>query len=262
MDIHDILIESVRALPKGDVAICLSSGVDSQSLLFAMMECGIEPHVYSFTLADRESTDFSVARSLADEYGLRFTKVTLPMDADVIISDCLLMARDYGARKKTEFECLWPFLYVYPLLCERYVVTGIPADGHFCLSKKGQMHYKDRLREFREAYFANPNAGQRIMRGKLAERYGKVNIDPYYSSLISESVDGYTWDELNKPYQKMPIRNAFKQFDGMKVRRHTNYQKGDSGISEYFELVLMTRLNADGKYKSVVGIYNKIVREL
>ena len=260
-DLHDVLVAEVSKLPKNDVALCLSSGVDSESLMFAMIEADINPHIYSFTLDDRESTDFSVARLLAKEYNLRFTKVELPTDIERLISDCYLMARRYDARKKTEFECTWPFLYLYPLVEEKYVVTGINADCHFCLSKKGQMHYKDRVGEYRDMCFSNPRAGQKIQRGFLAQDYGKINVDVYRAQSIIDCLDGHTWDELNKPLQKMPIRNAFKQFSEMPFRKHSNFQLGDSGIAEHFGSLLNTRLNIGGKCKSVVGIYNRIIRD-
>lgn len=261
VSLHDILIKEVQHLPKDDVALCLSSGVDSQSLLFAMLACGITPHVYSFTLEDRESRDFVEARALATKMGVPFTKITLPTDVEILINDCFTMARDYGAKKKTDFECLWPFLYVYPAVKEKYIVTGIPADGHFCLSKKGILHYKDNVDGFRKMYFSNPNAGQKMLRTQLAHKYGKTNIDPFYSPNIAAALEGLTWDELNKPQQKMPIRNSFPYFATMKVYNHTNLQLGDSGIAEHFQTLLNTRLNNKG-YKSVVGIYNKIIKQV
>lgn len=261
VSLHDVLINEVRQLPKDDVALCLSSGIDSQSLLFAMLDCGIRPHVYSFTLEDRESRDFVEARMLANDMCVPFTKVTLPMNVETLISDCFTMARDFGAKKKTDFECLWPFLYVYPMVEETYIVTGIPADGHFCISKKGILHYKDDVDGFRKMYFSNPNAGQRLLRGQLAKKYEKINFDPFYSPNIAAVLDGLTWDELNKPQQKMPIRNSFTRFSTMKLHNHTNLQLGDSGIAQHFESLLDTRLNDKG-YKSVVGIYNKIVKQV
>lgn len=255
ISLHDILIDEVCGLPKGDVALLLSSGIDSQSLLFAMLECGIYPHVYSFTLEDRESHDFLVAQSLAKEMGVRFTKIALPLDKETLIRDCFTMARKYGARKKTDFECLWPFLYVYQRVEERVVVTGIPADGHFALSKKAVLHYKDDVEAFREGYFRNPNAGQRLMRGMLASEWGRVNVDPYYSEKIATALRGLSWDELNKPKEKMPIRRSFERL--MSGSRHTNLQLGDSGISQHFE----TLHEAYKGHKSVVGIYNEIVKQ-
>ena len=39
------------------------------------------------------------------------------------------------------------------------------------------------------------------------------------------------------------------------------FQVGDSGIAQHFESLLDTRLNDKG-YKSVVGIYNNIVKQV
>lgn len=261
LNLHDILISEVEKLPKNNVALCLSAGIDSQSLLFAMLECEIKPSIYSFTLMDRESSDYIHAKKMANKYGLSFAKIELPTSLDNLINDCKIMAKKYGATKKTDFECLWPFLYIYPRIIEHYVVTGIPADGLFCLSKKGMIHFRENVDLFREEYFNNHNAGQCIMRNKLAEEYGKENIDPYYSIKIREYLRGYTWGELNTPYQKMPIRNSFVEFQTMPILKHTNFQLGDSGISELFKKLLTTNLNNKG-YKSVVGIYNNIIKQV
>jgi hypothetical protein len=43
--------------------------------------------------------------------------------------------------------------------------------------------------------------------------------------------------------------------------KHQNLQKGDSGISDHFEKLLGTDLNV-GNHKSVVGVYNYLVKNL
>ena len=261
LNLHNILIGELKEINE-PVALCLSSGVDSQSLLFALLELKKQVTVYSFTLNSRKSTDFMVAENLCKKLGVKFVPIYLPTDVQTIKKDVYELIKRFGCEKKTDVECCWPFLYVYKKATEKIVVTGIPADGHFCLSKKGMIHYKDRVDEFRRNYFSNPNAGQRIIRTRMAKTFGKRLIDPFYSNKISAYLSGYTWEKLNKPYQKMPIRNAFKsEFKKLKVRNHTNLQKGDSGISDVFEKLLKTELN-NKNYKSVVGIYNQIRRDL
>lgn len=262
MDIRDIILKELMKIEDDDVALCLSSGVDSSALLFALLELNKNVHVYSFTLEDRESTDFKVAKSLANKYDLDFTPIYLPTNVDVIIKDLYTLARDFNASTKTDFECAWPFLYVYPKVKERYIVTGIPADGHFCLSKRGMIHYKDNIEEFRNIYFSKDNVGQLKQRQILANSFGKINIDPYYSSDIMIRLKGFSWDDINKPYQKMPIINMYpSEFNEIKIRKHTNFQLGDSGISEVFKQIITHDINKWG-YKSVVGIYNQIIKEV
>lgn len=77
LNVHDTLIELVNTIEDNEVAISLSSGIDSASILFALLECNKKVHVYSFTLEDRESRDFKVAKELANRYNLEFTPIIL-----------------------------------------------------------------------------------------------------------------------------------------------------------------------------------------
>ena len=46
-----------------------------------------------------------------------------------------------GCSKKTHFECVFPFLYMYPEIKEKHVLTGWGADGYIGVSRKAQMRY-------------------------------------------------------------------------------------------------------------------------
>jgi hypothetical protein len=168
----------------------------------------------------------------------------------------------FGAKKKTDFECGWPMLYAYKAITEREIFSGMGADGHFCISKKGMMHYKNRIDEFRSTLFSNPSYGQEHIHRNLSRVYKKCWVAPYMTQEMIDELEGTTWDEVNRPHQKQPILDAFpEQFKRIKIFKHTNFQKGDSGISEHFEKLLHTDLNV-GKHKSVVGIYNYLVKNL
>ena len=63
-----------------------------------------------------------------------------------------------------------------------------------------------------------------------------------------------TWEELNKPFQKHHVVNAFPEFKKFKFKKHINLQLG-SGIDKLFESLLNNNtLNPKGKYKSVSGL--------
>jgi hypothetical protein len=71
---------------------------------------------------------------------------------------------------------------------------------------------------------------------------------------------GRSWDEVNKPKQKQPIRDSFPDmFKRIKVFPHTNFQLGDSGISDHFAQLVHTALNKKG-HTSVVGVYNNLIK--
>lgn len=260
LSIQKQLIDLASNLPYNDVAICLSAGVDSQSILFALLEANKNVVAYSFTLEDRESTDFKMARYVCELFEVPFVPVLLPVDVQQLKSDVLLLHDKYKCRHKTEYECTWPFLYLYKLIREPVLAHGIGSDGHFCLSKKGMMHFRDRIDVYRENYWKRINGGEKLQHEILAKQYNKIIFEPYKDKSIIEYFQGTSWDDVNRPKQKQPILNSFPEyFNKFKIYPHTNFQLGDSGISEHFEKLLKTDYNRYG-HDSVVGIYNDINR--
>lgn len=262
LNVHDTLIGLINNIQESDIAISLSSGIDSASVLFALLECEKSVTVYSFTLEDRESRDFKEAKSLADKLNLSFTPVFLPTDIQTLKDDCIKLHEKYGCIKKTDYICTWPYLYLTPKVEQRILATGMAADGHFVISKKGMIHYKNNVEEFRKQYFSNPSRCQLPCRTLLAEEYNIKLFEPYLEREMYEYLLHTTWLECNSPKQKMPIRRAFPDMYEeymSNIYNHTNFQLGDSGISEHFNKLLDTDWNRHS-YKSVVGIFNMINR--
>ena len=153
--VHDILIFLAENVEDKEVAVFASGGIDSWSVVFSLLEVGKKVHVYSFTLEDRESYDFLKAQELSKLHGLQFTKITLPLSISVLKHDVLKLHKLFNATKKVEYECLWPFMYAYSRVNERTVGSGLCADGYFCISKSGCLHYKNDIDTFRQNYFKN-----------------------------------------------------------------------------------------------------------
>lgn len=262
LNVHDILINLVNKIHETDIAISLSSGIDSASVLFALLECGKNVTVYSFTLEDRESRDFKEAKSISEKLNLNFISVLLPTDINTLKEDCVTLHKKYGCIKKTDYICTWPYLYLTSAVTQSVLATGMAADGHFVISKKGMIHYRNNVEEFRKQYFSNPSRCQLPCRTLLAKERNIKLFEPYLENEMYEYLLHSTWDECNKPQQKMPIRRAFPDMYEKymtKVYNHTNFQLGDSGISEHFNRLLDTDLNTHN-YTSVVGIFNMINR--
>ena len=213
-------------------------------------------------LDNKLSTDFKKARYLAEKLKLNFVPVFLPKCYDQIIDDLAILVR-FGAKLKTDFECCWPLLYVYKVAKERVLFSGVAADGHFCISKKGMIHYKNRIDEFRKKLFSSSTYAQKTIHNNIADFYNKVHIAPYRSQDMVNQFLGTTWEQVNKPNQKQPILNAYK--DKWKltlgIGKHQNLQLGDSGIADHLSGLVKTKYNC-GNYKSVTGIYNSLVRKI
>ena len=260
IDVRNILLRSAGT-PLNPAAVLLSAGIDSASVLFSLLEAGKSVTAYSFCLEGRVSKDVRYAEITAKEFGVPFVRINLPTDIKVLREDLIDLVR-FGARKKTDFECGWPMLYAYQAIKEREIFSGMGADGHFCISKKGMMHFKNRIDEFRDTLFSNPSYGQEHIHRNLSTVYKKCWVAPYMTPDMIDAFKGSTWDEVNRPNQKQPILDAFpEQFKRIKVFKHQNFQKGDSGISDHFEKLLGTDLNV-GNHKSVVGVYNYLVKNL
>jgi len=257
-DVRKVLMEQAAPYAGKRVAVLLSAGIDSASVLFSLIEAGAEPHAYSFTLDGRLSSDFSAAKRNAATFGVPFTGIFLPVDVETLKRDMLDLL-GLGARKKTDFECGWPMLYAYKAVEEVAVFSGMGADGHFCLSKKGMIHFRHRIDEFRQGLYRSATYAQQHIHRRLGKRHGKVPVMPYITPEMQAEFIGTTWNEVNRPKQKVPILRAFpERFARMRVEPHTNLQLGDSGIAEHFRLLLKTDWNVSGSV-SVVGIYNALV---
>tara|TARA_Y100001963_G_scaffold112431_1_gene155653 strand:- start:9332 stop:10150 length:819 start_codon:yes stop_codon:yes gene_type:complete len=252
-------IEFARYYPgEHKVAVLLSGGVDSNSVLFAAMELGLNPVGYSFTIKGHESTDFKLAKATCEEFGIPFTPVYLPTSVSKL-KKYLKYAVSVGAKSKTDFECFWPMREAFLAVKEPCILSATSADSHFGLSKKAMIHFRDSIPEYQINVFRKPNTGQRILLRAEAVRLGKHYLSPYDTTRVLSLLHGYTWEELNKP-QKRPIRDAFPEyFSRIKLKPHTNLQLGDSGIAKHFEKLLDDRRWNRFGYKSVKGIYNKLV---
>tara|TARA_R110000737_G_scaffold15551_1_gene32191 strand:+ start:972 stop:1814 length:843 start_codon:yes stop_codon:yes gene_type:complete len=244
--------------PYDNYTIMLSAGIDSRSLVFESLEQNKTFNCCTFRMDNIESKDYLEAKALCDYYNLELIDIKLPSDVSVLEKD-IYDLKLLGCNSKTDFECFWPFYYAYKEIKNDTLMTGLAADGHFCLSKKGMIHFKDtRIDEFRTTYFDKPNAAQRQIHLDYCKGINKTHVMPFLEQEMVDLFLGTSWDDLNKPFQKSIIVYAYKEyFDKVKVYKHTNLQKGDSGISDHFEKLLDTTLNTN-KFKSVISIFNRL----
>lgn len=265
-DVRAVLLDELEWLRHCNkpVAVLLSAGVDSASVLFACIELGLNVTAYSFTLDSHESRDFRYARDISEAVGVPFRPVLLPTNIEHL-KKFMYYGVKVGCRSKTDFECSWPMIYAMRAAARDgvgHILSATSADSHFALSKKASMHYKDKVDMYRTIVFSKRNTGQKLIMRRVATKLGVTYMTPYDSTRMCSELHGYTWDELNKPRQKQPIRDSFPEyFDKVKVTNHTNLQLGDSGIATHFENLLSDpEFNPDGKFKATKGVYNELLR--
>lgn len=229
--LRKLLVEIVDRETRGldRVALLLSGGVDSLSLGFVASEdLGLDVHAYTFRVSGRPNVDSEAAAIAAKKFGWAFSLVETPTTASRKEFEEL---RDrWRCRKKTQFECTWPFLFVAPVIREEAVLSGIAADGHYGVSRKAMaklrvMDSKAVFDEFRRDYFEAENPAGQVQQKALLEANGVRQIAPYLDREVAEFFLAFDWKTLNRPKQKQIARDAFApEFRRVRARDHANLQ--------------------------------------
>jgi len=235
------------------VAVLLSGGIDSISVALAAHDAGKKVHAYSFQLGNQTSYDFIKAAEISFKMNWKFTPIIVPTDN--LENDWYRLVK-LNCRKKTHFECVFPFLYVYPKITEKYVLTGWGADGYFGVSKKAMMRYSSfkkkrnyvnyckshnqkryNWNEFRLHYLNGDCAGLK-KHTDLAIKHDKVHITPYLDLRVKALLIGMSYEELNKPRQKEIIRKDFTKLKNFGIiKQHQNLHLV-AGVDKLFETLL------------------------
>jgi len=209
------------------------------------------------------SQDLIYARKTAEIFDIEFHECIMPTQVSKEL--VLKIIQQYDRKKKTDVECIYPFYFMLEKLKEKTLITGSCSDGHFCVSKKGMIHYKhtiEKLHEFRDGLFNNPDYAQARTLGLIAEKEFNKKIDnPFNKRPVVDYFYDKTWIEINKPHQKQPILDMFPdKFAKVKIFNHTNLQCGDSQIREMFEPLLKDEeLNLKNR-KRMLDLYRDIHR--
>ena len=126
--IDKLLIEQIEEQTSDkEVAVLLSGGVDSLSTAFCAQRMGKKITAYTFHLAGNQSYDAKKAAEVAKQFGWDIHVIEVPIDN--LQDDFMRLVKEVRCKKKTHFECCFPFLYVYPEIKENVVLSGWAADG-------------------------------------------------------------------------------------------------------------------------------------
>ena len=236
-------------------ALILSGGVDSISVGLAAHDLGKKLHAYSFHLEGESSYDHQKAQEVAHAMGWSLTTVLVPTKD---LKQDVLKLRGMGCEKKTHYEVLFPFLYVFPAIKETHILSGWCADGYYGVSNTAQHKKKWNCREskqnldaFRDDYFLERNRGGFYLHQNAADRYGKILHAPYLHSAVRDYLYQYDWHELNKPRQKHHVRDAFGEMDDWKIQNHKSLQTV-AGVPKHFERLLDDEELNPKRYKRVL----------
>lgn len=247
----------------GKVGLLFSCGMDSLSILFSMLENGIRPTIYTFRTDNYISEDFKRSKKLADELKLEFEEILVPTSPVAIENDVRYIIRRFKVKKKTQIQCIHPFIYVDKSREDVYV-SGLCADDLYGTSRKMSVlgGQDEKFLSIRIAAHNNKESSSYKFIKQIFNDCGKDFLCPYKES---ESISSYllakTYSQLNKPKQKNVMYEAYKQYlDTYNLYRRNSGLQCNSKLREAHDELLGTQLNEAGN-KSVVAIYNKLYKE-
>lgn len=243
-----------------DLILLLSGGVDSTLLAIAMKELDVDFMALTFHASGYIPTDLKIARKTCRNLNIYHEEIAFETDVESIVNSIPRLTT-LGAKTKTDYECFYPMLNVYDTYGGSTFVSGLGCDGLFAISKKACIHYKDKPWELSRSLVNNPRYCQRVLHKAMCKETYSEHVMPYLDERVYSKVIGRTWTELNKPKQKNLIYESAKEyFEEFGYPKHTNYQKGDSGIDSSFHSLVDSKYNLAGS-KSSLGVINQIRKE-
>lgn len=262
--INDSLQNNV--LDKNSVAILFSGGMDSLSLLLSCLDIGIKPVLYSFYLNNYESEDIKASRKIASTYNLSLNEIVID-DEDVgqLIEDVKYIIKTFNVYKKTQVQCIYPFLYIIPKIKEKYVLTGLCADDLYGTPRSVAKYYNDfdKFNTIRDNDINDLNSSSYFQIKALVEINNKVLIAPYKQNInLVEYFRQFNYKQMNSPKQKILTYQDYKhEIDKHGLYRRNSNLQCNSKIREFHDKLLNTNLNIKN-YKVVFPIYKNLYKEL
>lgn len=259
-EIREIIVNSIKKIKEKDVAVLLSGGLASHSVLYAAIELEKNVHAYTFHLDGVESTDLKKASETCKNNNIPHTAIVLPKEIETLKADTLFLINDIGCRLKTDIECSFPIYHSLKQIKEKVVLSALGDDVYFGLTKRAAIHYSqnlDKMNEYRNNRFEKAK-NQLMFMQAIGDIHNKKLCTPYLEKGMLEYFKSLTFEEINKPQKKQIIIDNFPELVGYKQYRHS-FQLGDSGIAKHFEQLVNTDWNLRN-YKTPTGIYNSIAR--
>lgn len=295
------LLETVSpyADPYADTPLLLSGGMDSATLLAAMLELGGHPDCYAYRLGDRVGDDLTSARAICRHYGLRFVEVPIPTSEDYLLRVTTEVIRVTRNPRKTAVQCCWvlgPLLRAamsegHPLMMTG--AGGIVEDNRAAKIKGNPKNYwqdarlpggrrlisgdGQALEDVRRPNLlgGNPESATETMK-RYAAAVGCALVEPYSRQPVADVGLSIPWPEMNRPVQKGIACRAFPDFYRYSSPLSRSWRDGapgrwwrlnvslqvDGGVRDHHDKLLTYPAARPDGAQRVVAIYNRILREV
>ena len=263
---RSIINRQLEEYKNESVALLFSGGMDSLSLLLSCLDVGIKPTLYSFKIENIDSDDIKASRRIASIYGLELVEVEIKQDIEKLIEDIKYIVKKYQVKKKTQIQCIQPFLYLAKEIKEGIVLSGLCADDVLGTSRKMQVNGRNNKEVFyqmRLEKHKDLKSSSYCYIKQIFDEVGKQFVAPYKDN--QELVDYFLskgLNELHKPKLKQKTYENYKDdIDKNKLYRKNSSLQVNSGLREWHEELLKTDINIKN-WKSIVGIYNYIYKQI
>lgn len=249
------------------VALLYSGGYESFACLCSLLDIGIKPRLYTFSLKGVISKDLQKARHDAKFFNLELVECYIPNDYKSLKETSFTIIKEWGTSRKTVVQCLHPLYYTIPKISECVVVSGLEKGNLWGDTKNGAIagsRSKEDFDEYRLHEALKDEKGSTSFFDKYLIREGKMSIRPFGDEKIFLWFLSKDYFELNKPHHKNAIFECYKkEIEALKSKPKTANYQIESGIKEFHDLLLDDKeLNPNHQYKSVVGVYNNIQKLL
>lgn len=268
-EFRSLFIRAVeRSIDGSDkVALMLSGGVDSCTVLAALLLIGIKPETFTFYLSFSESEDLKAARKIAKAFSLESNFISITRSEETLIRDIRTLAPLIKYPFKTHYQCSQPFLYLSKAAVDRgyeSALFGISADDLYGTTKqiaivRGKSG-EDAARKLRIKNFNDPSASDYSIMS-VSESLGLKLVDPFRDRELSEFVLALDMREIHRGKIKgLPV-SAFPEFfrSGSFYRQQSAFQV-NSGIRDWHDGLIKSKYNIH-KNSIVTPIYKTIVRD-
>jgi asparagine synthetase B (glutamine-hydrolysing) len=267
------LFETVEPLAKAKLPLLLSGGVDSGTLLCALVALGHRPACYGYRLSKTHSVDYAYAKRMAISLGCPWRWVIIEETPEVAEEEAREVIRLLRTSRKTSVQCAGPIMRLTKLAATEGHERAIVGTGAVVLDDRRVMEILARegeegAREYRRMKLDDryTDCGTGRMH-EIARLMGVPLEEPYSDEPLRSHALALDVRELNRGPrgygQKGIAVRAFPKFwihEPPRYRRNSPLQV-NSGLREWHDTLLeVPHLNPMGA-KRVVAIYGRMLRE-
>lgn len=269
----DAFLEACEVIP-ADAALFFSGGVDSASILAALLELDRRPALYGYRLGGEDSPDSRTARMMAEGEQLVYTCLELPRDPEWLVRDTREIIRMTRRSRKTITQCAQPIKLMASRMADDGIRDAILGTGAVVLDDRTVMV---------KLHDEGEEAAREYRREKLNDRYGDCGTSWMHRMANHYQIRTY------EPLSDEPLRSVALALDIAELARGpkgTNIQKGiamrafpwfferpkywrknvslqvGSGLREYHDEVMLASVNNPWGYKRVAAVYAKMLEEV